>query len=426
MSSINLPKELNTEQKVLLERYAAKWERIAFCREVPDRNVAEGAIREAYSNAGLDTPQIVWCGSPLTMLQVYGFMTGLAFIHQHKKALEVVQQAVGDIPIVYTGAIVTDKVYEYPVKQLEPFIYRQHVSGYFVGNVGDGQVGVRLHSEHPSAREVMDAMRFDRQMTRLNMIHNDRVVIESDKLSTALQNKIIAPIYSVAGAMQFLYQVMGVKEFRILQPFWQMVQHASWWLPCEKMCFVSDAPDFINFDSDGNLHSTTGAAYSYPDGWGVYAWHGRLIDKEYINHPELITVAQIDSERNLEIKRTLIELYGLEHYMEKGGYQVIAKDEYGELVRKEQGVDEPIVMVRVFNGTPESDGTRKVYWLPVPPRFVPPEIQDSGSIAQHVASRGRLWGWGSDAIAREWRSPKEAIAWTFGLSEQQYQPLQET
>jgi hypothetical protein len=50
-------------------------------------------------------------------------------------------------------------------------------------------------------------------------------------------------------------------------------------------------------------------------------------------------------------------------------------------------------MVEVLNSTPEPDGTRKTYFLRVPPNL---------------------------------RTAREAVAWTFGLAGSQYRPERET
>jgi hypothetical protein len=51
--------------------------------------------------------------------------------------------------------------------------------------------------------------------------------------------------------------------------------------------------------------------------------------------------------------------------------------------------DEAVVVVEVQNSTPESDGSRKTYFLRVPPRT---------------------------------QTAREGVAWTFGLGEEQYAP----
>jgi hypothetical protein len=55
--------------------------------------------------------------------------------------------------------------------------------------------------------------------------------------------------------------------------------------------------------------------------------------------------------------------------------------------------DEPLVMVKVRNSTPEPDGAYKDYFLRVPPTM---------------------------------RTAREAVAWTFGLEAEDYKPTQET
>ncbi len=55
--------------------------------------------------------------------------------------------------------------------------------------------------------------------------------------------------------------------------------------------------------------------------------------------------------------------------------------------------DEPIVMVEVLNSTPEPDGTRKTYFLRVPPTM---------------------------------RTAREAVAWTFDMDGAAYAPAVES
>jgi hypothetical protein len=65
----------------------------------------------------------------------------------------------------------------------------------------------------------------------------------------------------------------------------------------------------------------------------------------------------------------------------------------GVLWRIDMPGDEPVVIVEVVNSTPEPDGTSRTYWLRVPPRT---------------------------------RTAREGVAWTFGLTAQEYQPERET
>jgi hypothetical protein len=64
-------------------------------------------------------------------------------------------------------------------------------------------------------------------------------------------------------------------------------------------------------------------------------------------------------------------------------------DDYGKLWRCELPGDEPLVMVEVVNATPEPDGTSATYLLRVPPTT---------------------------------RTAKQAVAWTFGMTADDYHP----
>ncbi|MGK4422445.1 DUF6745 domain-containing protein, partial [Klebsiella pneumoniae] len=63
------------------------------------------------------------------------------------------------------------------------------------------------------------------------------------------------------------------------------------------------------------------------------------------------------------------------------------------LYRRNVPDDEPIVMVELVNASPELDGSLKTYMLRVPPTV---------------------------------RTCREAVAWTFGMTVDQWQPAMET
>lgn len=160
----------------------------------------------------------------------------------------------------------------------------------------------------------------------------------------------------------------------------------------------------------GQFHSETGPAVSWP-GEQYYFWRGvRIPDSYVIEHPETITIADIDKERNQEVKRVKIERYGYERFMKDGGATKVAEDEYGVLWHRmllprapnrrmtrgqgfQPGDGDYLAMVEVVNGTPEPDGSIKHYWLRVPPDV---------------------------------RTAKEAVAWTYGLTADQYNPVVRT
>jgi len=149
----------------------------------------------------------------------------------------------------------------------------------------------------------------------------------------------------------------------------------------------------VALDGEERLHSDHGPALAWRDGTAVYLWHGRLIDADLVEDSRPLSLTRIALERDPNRRRVLIERYGLGRYLLECGAAEIQHDECGRLYRLEQRLDEPIVAVRVVNHTPHPDGTFEEFWLRVPPST---------------------------------RTAREAVAWTFGLSPEEYDPIMQS
>jgi len=158
-------------------------------------------------------------------------------------------------------------------------------------------------------------------------------------------------------------------------------------------CFLINQPTAVRKDEAQRLHSETTAAIEYADGFQLFSWHGTTVPPYVVLNPKSITVRSIDDETNAEVRRVMLERFGEERYIEESGARVVNVDSYGVLYRKEFPDDEPLVMVRVENSTPEQDGSFRSYYL-----RVPPEIQTA----------------------------HEAVAWTFDLQMVDYHPDKES
>jgi hypothetical protein len=159
------------------------------------------------------------------------------------------------------------------------------------------------------------------------------------------------------------------------------------------LCFVCGPPCAMHLDERYSLHNDTGYALRFPDGYTVHALHGVVVPPQLIEHPELITVSDIINEPNVEMRRIMIERTGIdpEHLLD---CRVIDQSQFGTLLRREIWDEvEPLVMVIVENSTAEPDGSRKTYFLRVPPDMM---------------------------------TARAAVAWTFGMAEYEYNPVQET
>jgi len=146
-----------------------------------------------------------------------------------------------------------------------------------------------------------------------------------------------------------------------------IARSAGWWWPFERAVILTERPCRLRRDGRGRLHSTDGAAIQYPDGWGVWAWHGIRVSQDVIeSDPATWTLDAILGEPNTEIRRVKLERFGGERLRAQATLR--QRDDFGKLFEfRVPNEPEPLVFVDVENGTPEADGTFKRYCLMVPP-----------------------------------------------------------
>jgi hypothetical protein len=169
-----------------------------------------------------------------------------------------------------------------------------------------------------------------------------------------------------------------------------------WFYP--DIAIVADRPALLRLDAAGRLHAEDGPALAYRDGFAIHALHGVRVDRSVIEKPGRIAVADVENEENVEVRRALVERMGHRRYLSQSGARPVASDETGTLwrcdlpSRRGEGL-RALCFVETVNGTREPDGSYKRYFLRVPPTM---------------------------------RAAREAVAWTYGLTAQAYDPLVRT
>ncbi|MFE7646102.1 DUF6745 domain-containing protein [Streptomyces phaeoluteigriseus] len=170
-------------------------------------------------------------------------------------------------------------------------------------------------------------------------------------------------------------------------------RNAGWWWPFARVAVVCERPVALHRDEAGRLDRGDGPALAYPDGFALYAWRGMPVPAAFLAELTALTPDRIRAEENAELRRVMLEHYGYDRYLADSGARPLHRDETGTLWRIDLDGDEPVVMVEVLNSTPEPDGSRRTYWLRVPPST---------------------------------RTAREGVAWTFGLRPDVYAPVRET
>jgi hypothetical protein len=129
----------------------------------------------------------------------------------------------------------------------------------------------------------------------------------------------------------------------------------------------------------------------------IYAWHGIIVEARLILHPGSISLHDIGKEFNVETRFVMMTRYGVERYLKDSGAELVHRDSCGVLwsapFMGEWSVRDPVYIVEVHNASPEPDGSRRRFFLRVPPTM---------------------------------QTAREAVAWTFGKSAVEYTPTVET
>jgi len=174
---------------------------------------------------------------------------------------------------------------------------------------------------------------------------------------------------------------------------WQQINKAChWWFPYKNVIFLSDRPSAVHVDERGRPHNSKGAAVEYRDGYKVFAWKGILIPSEIVEKPESLTVSQIMSENNTEIRRAMVDIFGLERFVVDSKAKTLDKQGEYELLEVPYMNDGDMVALKMRCPT-----TSAVYVHTVHPECT--------SVEQALA-----WKRGEDDF-RDARPYKEGLLW---------------
>jgi uncharacterized protein DUF6745 len=380
------------EQAALLAVVRAEWTAVGLGSGTTDRAAAEAGVRLAYRAAGLAPPaRVVWLGSPLrgavaaALLADPGLLDGagpLARAVADELAAQGLDLSAGD----GGGRALHAK--------LRAELWAEARSGMA------SQTTPRLRALVWTAT----APPLERLIQSVLVPVREQVVREAgERLDAELARRVrgwaVRAVYGQHDAAWLAgFDLLGRLAPRAsavgrLAGLMRVARAAGWWWPFERVAAVTMRPTVLARDDQGRLHGEQGPAIAYPDGLELYRWRGMPVPADLIGRLDRLTVERIHAEQNLELRRILTERYGLDRYLRDAAATRVAADETGVLWRLPVDGDEPLVMVEVTNSTPEPDGSRRRYWLRVPP--------DTGSA-------------------------REAVAWTFGLAADEYRPVRQT
>ncbi len=355
---------LSDLQRAKLAEYGRSWSEFRGSTAPSDRAATEAGVEKAYAVAGLPPPrQILWRNGPLEIATSWSRLRGGAGDNVRALVVDnICRRAEGAVDRAVGLAVRVALVGEPRLTRVPPYCTSIEEA------VLRGCERVR-----PQLRELFAGLLAPQRLGRMSF-------------ASCAFAFLSAPLL---GALEYFHDICNLtRQTASLAGLWQIAKHASWMLPHREVCWLSERPQAIRQDARGRLHCADGPAVTYPDGWSAYAWKGVLVPSWIIERPELVNVRTIGAAQDPQVRRCMIEIMTPERFIREGGAYRIAQDDVGILWRQRWRW-EAWAAVEVINGTPESDGTLKHYFLQVPANM---------------------------------RSAREAVAWTYGLPEQRYRP----
>ena len=371
-----------------LKGYLDRWAAVRMSCEQADRPSAEEGIRAAYEAAGLAPPdRIIWCGGPVD-------------IAKRLAAVSLDNEPIG----VNVKAEIFDRMRD-KVGTLAEIFWKEVV---IAALESDPQDTIRVAvSEHDKCKDVSRAINgavlraADAYLLRLSLRARHaalrlrglpRLLPRSSFEEIAVGPDQLASL----GVYEYLHDILSWRKLtHPMQGVWKIAKSAGWIVPHERVCWVCERPNHLRTDATARLHCPDGPALQYPDGWSFYAWKGVEVPAWMIEHPEKISSDTIADTMEPVLRNCMIEIMTPERFVRSGAVARVSEDETGILWRRLWGYRGITIgswtAVEVVNGTAESDGSRRRYFLRVPSRM---------------------------------RTAREAAAWTYGLSAEQYAELE--
>ena len=362
---------LTREQMAALSRYRARWAAIRRSTEPADRDAAEEGVRLAYRAAGFEPPsRLVWCDSPVALSH--------RALRPARSDGPNIKPAVIDRPRRQVAARVGRRVHARVKASVESMV-----------NPADGLVASAADAIiQAAAQENASLLDHVRRSQPLSWSVALRILLgqQGFRYSVAGQHDL-----SWLGGYEFLRNVLGLREeTEPLLGLWQAATNLGWLQPHEHTCWLAERPDILRGDATERLHNAYGPALRFPDGWSVWAWKGVVVPRWIIEQPEKVSLALIDAESNVQVRRCMIDIMTPQRYVALGAAARIAEDETGILWRKTWPAYDAWAAVEVINATPEPDGTHKHFFLQVPANL---------------------------------QTAREAVAWTYGMRVDAYAHL---
>lgn len=271
-----------------------------------DAAVAEEGVRLAYRVAGLSSPKVIWCRSPLEIAQRWS------------RAL-----AKGQLGTNLKGGLFDQPSTKSLAQVARSALWRgQQIRSHY--RVTASAITAAVLEEVGSKRPPLLSWICRAQGRWPQVARRPEfaaIGCGPDELNAA--SLLAYPQETADGiACDALHSMCLIAE------------NAGWLVPYERLCWLSERPDRVHTDARGCLHSASGPALRYCDGWCRYFWKGVAVPAWIVDRPQDITLAWIDSQVDAPTRHAMIDIYTAERFVAEGGAYPVQRDASATLWRR--------------------------------------------------------------------------------------------
>jgi len=360
--------KLTQEQIKQLPVFRDKWLKIGLCTEPANRKKAEEGIKIAYRIANLSPPEkIVWCTSPLA--------NGSARWSFLIKRIErdfvgySVHYDMRHRPLGSVWESVRDSV-----RNSAGHSVRNSVGHCVINSVWESVLDSVDHSVNDSVRgsmriSIWDSSRDSFHNTVMDSVHT--AVLDSVRacfMSDSVWDSVRAPLgislrRAVPASVRISVQdsvrdsvwgqhdahCLGFFEYfnlicnlteqtKKLEGLWTIAKNAGWFLPHEKICWVSERHNICKLNNRGVIHCDGGPAIQYPDKFSIWALNGVKVSPEIAETPaQELDCKLLVTERNAEVRREIVRKIGVERICKDLKAKIVDTEKDYELLSLDLG-----------------------------------------------------------------------------------------
>jgi hypothetical protein len=272
---------IDSESALLLAAYTHKWRALALSTQPINLEQAKTAVENVYANIGKGKPSVLFCPSPFSALSV---LIDLQLSGQFGQLLN----------------ILNDLYFEpYFQEMFKVHHYMKDQERIFSKYAWWESIRQKLNQiyRHQFLRKISTQFQVDQTILKQQLRLSRQELFPLNCYGNYCSGKI--ELWS--GAVDFCIKVLGCGNFRQWQLIESLIQACGWIFPLDGLALVCARPTRLSVDVDDRLHTESGPALQYSDGYSFYSFHGQIVKPKQLTY-------LINAEKNGKLQQAAWEL----------------------------------------------------------------------------------------------------------------------